>query len=276
MYNLQSVISNLESQLTEQGERSEFLGRLKDRLDRIQQEATQLDTAETQIKTQNPELSETDIQREHLPTGMQVGLTGTQLGPGGTEPPTEPLTTGTQPGPSETDWDTIDTKIATLPDDLHDVANHLQEKIRHRSPFAFLTSDQRRALLALIEDHTGPEVVRIVAQPPPLGMNLKTSKQALSRFKRDHMRYEINSCHEAQRAASEKSRLADEDAFDQCIASDHAFCRTTERQIQRRLFDATRDPSARYQEIRWLISSLALLRKQYSAGETSHQSPTSS
>jgi hypothetical protein len=108
-------------------------------------------------------------------------------------------------------------------------------------------------------------------------MNLKTSKQALSRFKRDHMRYEMNTVREAQRLAAEQARQADEEAFAQSIASNRAFCATTERNIQRRLFDATRNPAANYQEIRWLITSLAILRKQYAQEEpTSAQEPAAS
>ena len=175
---------------------------------------------------------------------------------------TDPLPCDSHANRTDLDWDAIDAKLAALPEDLRDVAEHLQERINHRSPFARLTTDDRKTILQLIADHTGPEVVRIVAEPPPIGFNIKTSKQALSRFKRDHMRYEINQVREAQRLAAEEAHKAFEKAFSECISSNEAFCAATERNIKRRLFEATRNPSADFQEIRWLVSSLAMLRKQ--------------
>lgn len=278
MYNLPSIISSLESQLTEPGERQLFLSSLKDRLARLQQEAAQLDSAEMQNNSRNPESTGTHIPPQEFPTETEPGRTGTEPGRGGTQPAIPPFNTGTQPGQDGFNWDAVDAAIASLPEDLHDVATHLQEKVYHRSPFARLTSDQRKGLLDLIAENTLPEVVRIVAQPPPLGMNLKTSKQALSRFSRDHMRYELNSSREAQRAEAEKSRQADEEAFQKCNASDRAFAQAIESQIRRRLFETTRNRSANHQEIRWLVSSLAMLRKEYSATEAPppRESPTPS
>jgi hypothetical protein len=269
MFNLEATISKIESQIPEPDDRLLFLARLKERLAAMQRaEAAQLENAQQKNNPEDPDLTGTNFPPQ------QVRI-GTQLGRGGTEPPIQQIATGTDAGqtepvspPTDSDWDAIEAKLAALPEDLRDVAVHLQEKVHHRSPFARLTATQREAILAMFEDHSGPEMVRVLAEPPPLGMNLNTSKQALSRFKRDHMRYEMNSLREAQRLASEQSRQADEEAFAQSIASDRAFCETTERNIRRRLFEATRNPSAHYQEIRWLITSLAILRKQYAPDES--------
>lgn len=282
MFNLEATIAKIESQVIDPDDRRRFLTRLKDQLAERRKAAA---FADNNYTPENLETTGTDTASEQLRTGTQVGR-------GGTLPEHEQLRTGTDAGPvasdslrgetdsgaAEPNWDAIEAQLAALPEDLRDVAEHLHEKVHHRSPFARLTSDQRRAILDLFEHHSGPEMVAILAKPPPIGFNLKTSKQALSRFRRDHMRYEMNNAREMQKLADEAARKAADEAFHQANVSADAFCQATERNIRRRHFDATRNPAAHYQEIRWLITSLVVLRSQYASSDPAQtresQAPT--
>jgi hypothetical protein len=123
MFNLEATIAKIESQITEPDDRQLFLARLKQRLASMQQaEAAQLENARKQNNPENPDLTGTNVAPQQV-------RTGTLLGRGGTEPPIQQITTGTDTGqtepvsrPADPDWDAIEGKLAVLPEDLRDVA----------------------------------------------------------------------------------------------------------------------------------------------------------
>ena len=108
--------------------------------------------------------------------------------------------------------------------------------------------------------HTCERVVEIIAQPPPIGLNLQTSRPGISRFRDDYIRTAMDEQKRRCEEAAEQQRLAKEAAFKTVNVSDDGFRKDTETQIRKRLFDAAHDPASDFHEIRWLIKSLEMLR----------------
>ena len=91
-------------------------------------------------------------------------------------------------------------------------------------------------------------------------MNLKTSKSALNRFRKEHAKYNTEDSADDPRNADREALEAEEKAFQQVNQTDETFRNATERNIKKRLFRATKNLNGDYHEIRWLIKSLEMLR----------------
>jgi hypothetical protein len=206
----------------------------------------------------NPDLSEPSepaIQPQQHPTEPQVS-------------PTEPGSPASEPTePSEpTDLDDEASQFVSafkkIPAEYHQIAADLYEIQHYRSKFSKLTSAQRQAIYELDDEHERKKILNIIAQPAPIGMNLHTSLAALKRFLRDYQRILSDDKKLENHRQQEQERLATEQSFQTANASDESFRQAAERQIRKRLFTAASDPKSDHHEIRWLLKSLELLRKQ--------------
>ena len=255
MYNL----NDIESQVTDHESRQALLSVLRARLAQLQKAGAEPDPdAVTLTQEKIAKLTET---------------TGSSLEPQQPAAGSDPLPTGSDPaggesGPPQTESDPPATakkfaaQLEQLDPELRQIASDLYEHLHHRSSFARLTADQRDAILEMLKIHSAEKLATLLAQPPPIGMNIQTSKAGLNRFRDDFMRCAMRrSKVEAERVA-EQHRIAMEQRFEKANASDESFRQTTEAQIRKRLFQAAHDPASDYHEIRWLLKCLEMVRPE--------------
>ena len=262
MYNLESVIAKIESQVTGDDERHAVLTAIKARLAELREEEARLgdDSALTTLtkekSTENSESTESALKPEPLPTERQVSAnrsvslateTGSH-GAAGHEPPDNAKN--------------FAAALDKLDPALRAVASDLYEQLHEKSKFARLTSPERDAIVELLRTHTCEGVVEIIAQPPPIGLNLRTSRPGISRFRDDYIRTAMAEQKRRRDEAAEQQRLAFDQSFQKANTSNDAFRKATETQIRKRLFQVAHDPASDYHEIRWLIKSLEMLGAQ--------------
>jgi hypothetical protein len=248
MYNLDDI----ESQVTDNETRQALLSVLKARLARLQDQ--QPESGLTKIPTKNSadsgESGESALQPQPLPPESEVS-------PGESDsPPTEP---GERDDPPE-NARKFAAALDKLDPALRAAAADLYELLHYKSKFARLTSTQREAIVELLRHHTCEDVAKIIAEPPPIGMSLQTSKPGVIRFRDDYMRCAMQHGKRESEQAAEQRRLAFDESFKAANASDDSFRNVTQSEIRKRLFRAAHDPASDYHEIRWLIKSLEMLR----------------
>jgi hypothetical protein len=256
MFNLESTIAKIELQVTTDDDRQSFLRALKARLaERLRQEAelATLTNLTGKKSAESSESTESAFQPEPLRTEQQVSANRS-------------LSLGTEPGsPTDAPEPPDNAKnfaaaLDKLDPALRAVASDLYEQLHEKSKFARLSSPERDAIVELLRVHTCERVVEIIAQPPPLGLNLRTSRPGISRFRDDYIRAAMDEQKRRRDEAAEQQRLAMEAAFNAANASDNAFRKATETQIRKRLFQVAHDPASDFHEIRWLIRSLEMLK----------------
>jgi hypothetical protein len=253
VYNLEAAIEKIESEITDDPSRHAFLKALKARLaERQRAEAQSGITRLTKEKSgDSGESGESALQPQSLPTGSEVG-------PGETD------SLACDSGDSASVSDNarrFAAALDSLDPALRETASDLYDHLHYKSKFAQLTSVQREAIVQLLRHRTCEDVAKILAEPPPIGMNLRTSKAGVIRFREDFMHCAMQESKLKAHAAAEDQRLAADEAFQTVNASDDIFNQTTALQIRKRLFQAVQDPRADYHEIRWLIKSLEMLRE---------------
>jgi hypothetical protein len=251
-------LDDIESQVTDNETRHALLSVLKARLAQLLQPGAECDsdalrlTEEKIAKLSEP--AESSLQPQQS-LGESDSLP--------TESDSSPAES--DPHPIESDPPVAGKRFADqleqLDPRLRQIASDLYEHLHRRSNFARLSADQRDTILELLKHHSAEKLAEILAKPPPLGMNLQTSKAGLNRFRDDFMRCALRRGKvEAQRMA-EQQRLITEQLFQKASASDESFRQTTQAQIRKRLFHAAHDPASDYHEIRWLLKSLEMLRQ---------------
>jgi hypothetical protein len=273
MYNRESILAKIESEVTDINERHALLGRLKERLAKLQQEE-----AEARAQAQAQGEGEAQAQGEAELARLTNKKSGDSGGSGESALQQQPLTSESQVNRSESDSLARDSGDSSDPPDnaknfaaaldkldpaLRETASDLYEYLHYKSKFARLTSVQREAVVELLRHHTCEKVASILAEPPPIGMNLRTSKAGVVRFREDYMRCAMQNSKRPSQEAAAQQRLAIEESFKSANASDESFRQTTEAPLRKRLFEAVHDPASDYHEIRWLIKSLGMLRKEY-------------
>lgn len=255
MYNLEATIQKLESEITDDPSRQAFLQALKARLaERIQSETAGL-VGITRITTEkfadSGDSGESALQPQSLAAESHVRLDSAESAP-------------TVPGDS-TDVPENARNFAAALDKLEpglrEIASDLYEHLHFKSKFARLTSEQREAIVELLRHHTCERVAQVIAQPPPIGMSLRTSKAGVVRFREDYLRCAMHEAKQKSQAEAEARRLAEEEAFKKTNSSDAAFVQDTVQQIRKRLYQAAHNPDSDYHAIRWLIKSLHMLRE---------------
>lgn len=265
MYNLESTIEKIEAQVTDDDSRQALLRALKARLAELHQTdaGVGLTRLTNEILGDSDESGESDLQPQSLPTESEVS-------------PGESVAVACDSGDSADVSENAKAFAAALDKldpSLRETASELYEHLHYKSKFARLTSNEREAIVQLLRYRTCEDVAKVLAEPPPIGMNLRTSKAGVIRFRQDYLECVLQQRKLKSRAGAEAQRIADDEAFMKANGSDNAFHQNTERNIRRRIFEATRNPSADYQEIRWLISSLAVLRKQFAPKDTTASAP---
>jgi hypothetical protein len=268
MYNLESVIAKIESQVTGDDERLALVTALKARLTELRQAESELagestlttPTTLTKEKSAEPaERGERPLQPEAFPTERQVSADRARsLSTEQFAPPSDP----DEPNDNAKNFAAALDKLDPA---LRQVAADLYEELHYKSKFARLTSAEREAIVQLLRIHSCERVVEIIAQPRPLGMNLKTSRQGVGRFREDYIQAAIQEQKRRAAEADEERRLALEESFKKANASDDDFRKATEIQIRKRLFQVAHDPSSDFHEIRWLIRSLEMLNFNHSS-----------
>jgi hypothetical protein len=254
MYNLESIITDIESPVTEPDDRQALLRVLKARLAQRQQTQAQPELTRLTYKKRGDsgESGESALQPQPLSPESQVS-------PGAADSPQSEFDDSSDAPENAKNFAAALDKLDPA---LRDAASDFYEHLHYKSKFARLTSLQREAVVELLRHHTCEHVARILAEPPPIGMNLHTSKAGVIRFRDDYLRCALQDGKRQSQAAAEQQRLASEESFQTANASDESFCQTTQTQIRKRLFQAAHDPASDYHEIRWLIKSLELLQKQ--------------
>ena len=254
MYNL----GDIESQVTGNETRQTLLSALKARmakLDQIQTEShlTGPATNTTKNSPDSGESGESALQPQSLPAETEVRPSETN------SPATETGETGDHNHAPET-AKKFAAALDKLDPTLRATAADFYELLHYKSKFARLTSAQREAVVELLRHHTCEQVAEIIAQPPPIGMNLRTSKAGVIRFREDYVRCAMQQSKRESQEAAERQRLACEESFKAANASNDSFRDLTQLEIRKRLFHAVNDPTSDYHEIRWLIKSLDMLK----------------
>jgi hypothetical protein len=221
------------------------------------------ETTETAPQPQ-PHPAETEVR----PTETKVRLAETEPRPTETEticPPSDPSATTAASGPASSSQTLSDISfyaaLAKIPEKQRKLAADLYEHVHHRARFASLTSQQRAAIYELCKDHTVDDVLQLLPQAPPIGLNFHTSRAGLFRFCNDFKRILLDERKLALHEQNEEQRLATEQAFQNANASDESFRQATVRGIRKRLFTSVENPRGDHHEIRWLLKSLEMLRK---------------
>jgi hypothetical protein len=215
-------------------------------------------------KNNSADLTEPNVDPQQHPTEPQVSRTEPSSPP---SEPTEPKDSTASPKNSKTETADMDKKFAAelkkIPVEYHEIAADLYESLHHRSKFSKLTSEQRQAIYELCEDddHTLEDILEIISRPHPIGIGFQTSPAGLKRFCADYKRILFDKQELEAHQRNEQERLVAEQLFQTANTSDENFRQITERQIRRRLFLATENPTSDYQEIRWLVKTLELLHK---------------
>jgi hypothetical protein len=185
---------------------------------------------------------------------------GSDGGSGGSDPlasESNPLTAGSNPpGPTNEPAIPPDIEYDDVKDNLLGPAIDLQEHLSDRSPFAKLTLRQQQAILKLLEDYRTEHVVQLLLEPPPIGMDFRTSESALNRFRRKCQNPPI------PRDIHAESKTRASAALQSTSADGETFEEAAERLLQVRLLKAAEDEKSTPDEIETLVSSLARLRKE--------------
>jgi hypothetical protein len=145
---------------------------------------------------------------------------------------------------------------------LNDAEQDLQAALTGRNRFAQLSDKEQAAVVALLETHDSHHLVKILREPPPIGLNFKISKSALNDFARRYRKQE----HERR----EKNKLENAEQILDTENSDRAFHQIAERILKLRLLTS---PDADLKSIDAIVTILAKLRKQTAESAQKNSNP---
>jgi hypothetical protein len=210
--------------------------------------------SESAIAPQQPPAESKVSSGELLVSSAESQLTSTELN----SPPAESNSPNSKPFPSLSG-----NTVPSLPNlnAYLDTASQqacgadLNEYLSGRSPLDNLTAQQQEAILLLLNDHSAQRVAEVIAQPPPLGFNLKTTDASILRF-RNRLR------HAKTKAAREQDQKAVAELLAEAQQSDDAFQSVVQRLIKERLVRAATSPMTGLSNLDSMITSLTKLRKQ--------------
>lgn len=235
-------------------------------------------TATQKFSAENGEKSETTVANQHSSRESEVRLSETEVRLGETcltssetdaskthhhQPPraasenqSDAASENQKRQNQEEDEDEEDIDLADyLGDEPLDAALDLREYLSGRSPLDKLQPNEQHAILRLLEDHEPEHIAEVLAEPPPIGFGIQTSRPALYRFR--------NRC---DRARDEACKAQHAKAVNDLIAkandSEDAFQAAVQRVLKARLLNTTTEPNADLNTIDALITSLTKLRKQ--------------
>ena len=253
MFDLQATIEKIESQVTDDQSRQAFLVALKARLaERLRAEADSGLTRITKEKdADSGDSGESALEPQPFPAECEVI-------PSESAPP---FSDSCDPVETPENARLFAAALDKLDPALRGVAADLYEHLHYKSKFARLTSAQRESVVQLLRHHRCEDVAEIIAQPPPIGISLRTSKAGVIRFREDYLRCAMEEQKRRSQQIAEQQRSACEQSFKAATASDNSFRDATKSQIRKRLFRAVHDPDSDYHEIRWLLKSLDMLNE---------------
>jgi hypothetical protein len=136
-----------------------------------------------------------------------------------------------------------------------EAALDLREHLAGRSPLDKLEPRIQQILLRLMEDHKPEHVAEAIAEPPPIGFGIQTSKASLYRFRERYTQAKEQS-RKAQHAKAIQDLLA------KAGNSEEAFQAAVQSVLKARLLTTTTEPNAPLDTIDALITTLNKLRKQ--------------
>ena len=199
-------------------------------------------TSENQTRTEpglnpdNPELTQTEPESARTETEQSAHASAPSSGPA---------------PQAEADPDDDAPNIKSDDEDLIEAATHLHLHLKARSRFDKLPPENQAAIIHLL-DRCKPEVVlKLIAQPPPVGFSLKAGRTALLEFRR---RYEKRA---AERRRNDNSAAALE-LVRKVGDPNQAFLTV----LQIRALTAAADPTTSLGILDAYASTLGKLRKQ--------------
>jgi hypothetical protein len=214
--------------------------------------------------------SESALETERPAQNGKVNPGESKVNPGASEPnpsesapnPSESKFSKAEPADSdreddEEDDEGDDDEDASLEDyfdeeEIQALAD-FQNYLSGRSPLDKLTARQQEAIVSMFEDYTAKTIALILAEPPPRGLNLKTSEASVVRFSH---RYTAAK----QKAARAEKNKAAQALLDKSENPHETFQNSVERALKLRILSATDDTGL--DSIDALVTTLTRLRKQ--------------
>ncbi len=164
-----------------------------------------------------------------------------------------------EPTEEEKEQDEIDTEslFDDFPDDESRIAaasEEFHQQVAGRSKFDQLSYEQQRAIIEIRKTVSVRATVKLLALPPPVGLNFKTDKSSLQRFTASWPERE-------NRRRFQEAKIA-ADAVLNSKSPHPAFQDATEKLIKTRLLITASDPKANLQEVSALVLNITRLRRQ--------------
>jgi hypothetical protein len=162
-----------------------------------------------------------------------------------------PSTPPTEPAPSTEEDPDAPPKIQSNDEEFVAAATDLHYQRKGRSPFDKLSPQDQAIVIDLFDKFTWQAVLKVIAQPPPIGFGLKVSKTALYDF---HKRY--------NKRRRQQNVQASIDLLNKSSDPTQAFAQIFERLVQTKALTVASDPQASLNIFDALITSVSKLRKQ--------------
>jgi hypothetical protein len=140
-------------------------------------------------------------------------------------------------------------------EDFEEAAADLPFRLKGRSRFDQLTTEQQDAIMALLETYKYTTVLELIAQPPPLGLSFKIGKSALFEFK---ARYR-------QRQAERRKKESADRAIELLNKSENpgaTFMNLYERLLQIKALGVASNSDATLAQLDEVTATITKLRKQ--------------
>jgi hypothetical protein len=171
-----------------------------------------------------------------------------QLGNSDQPKPSAPPQQPPPPAPEDPD---APPKIQSNDEEFVAAATDLHYQRKGRSPFDKLSPQDQAIVIDLFDKFTWQTVVKTIAQPEPIGFNLKVGKTALYDF---HKRY--------RKRREQQNIQANIELLNKSPDPTHAFAQIFERAIQTKAVTIASDPQTSLNVFDALITTVNKHRKQ--------------
>ena len=169
-------------------------------------------------------------------------------------PDTNPENSGI-PDPQSEDPQLSLLVLNTTDEELLDAAADLPLRVKGRSRFDRLTAQEQAAIIGLLQIHTSRVVLKLIAQPPPIGFSLKVGQSALYEFRARYKKREADRFNQHITGCALAMIKASENPIED-------FPYIYERMLQAKALVAANDQDESLERIELLTNTLAKLRKQ--------------
>jgi hypothetical protein len=176
----------------------------------------------------------------------QIGNSGQPAPSASTQPAQNTL--ASPPAPEDPD---APPKIQSNDEQFIDAATDLHYQRKGRSPFDKLSPEDQAIVIDMFDKHHWQALLKVIAQPPPLGFGVKASKTALYDFRK---RYYKRRRHENIQASV--------DLINKSSDPTHTFGQIFERLVQTKALLVASEPENSLEIFDTLITSVNKLRKQ--------------